>query len=482
MKRSMALALVWFIVAPAIGQEKWDIRRCVEFAIQNNISVKQTDLQSRFSSLTFQQNRAARLPSLNFGTSSGYRAGRSEDPTTGVLDDNNFINLGMQLQSQVTLFNWFSRRNTIEASRLSWEADKEQVKKTQDDIALNVAVAYLQTLLAKEQVNLAKVQVGQTLSQLESTRKRVSAGVLPELNAAELEAQLSRDSSGLVSAESAVQQFLLQLKALLNLDAGIAFDITTPPVDQIPVEPLAELQPDAVYQLAVGTLPQQKVNSLRIQSAIKSMAAAKAGMYPVISAFGSLTTNAISFKREIYNQVLTGYSSPGARANAGGGIYYPVEIPQFKDGTTVLGYYRTNSMFRQMWTNFGQTIGVGVNVPIFNGKSARTAWERSKLTVQQWQLQKEQGERQLKQDIYKAYTDATAALQKFVADKKAVETAEKAYAFADKRYGLNLLSAYDLLNSQNNVLRAKIQALYAQYDYVFKMKLLEFYRGQGLKL
>lgn len=482
MKRSIALALVWIILSPAIGQEKWDIRRCVEYAIQNNISVKQTDLQTRFSSLTYQQNIAGRLPSLNFGTSSGYRAGRSEDPTTGVLDDNNFINLGMQLQSQVTLFNWFSRRNTIEASRLSWEADKEQVKKAQDDIALNVAVAYLQTLLAKEQVNLSKVQVEQTFSQLELTRKRVDAGVLPELNAAELEAQLSRDSSGLVSAEAAVQQFLLQLKALLNLDAGIDFDITTPPVQLIPIEPLAELQPAAVYQLAVGSLPQQKVNTLRIQSAQKSMAAAKAGMYPVISAFGSLTTNAISFKREIYEQQLTGYASLGARANAGGGVYLPVEIPQFRDGTNIVGYFRPASMTRQLWTNFGQSIGIGVNVPIFNGKSARTAWERSKLTVRQWELQKEQGEQQLKQDIYKAYTDATAALQKFNADKKAVETAEKAFSYADKRYGLNLLSAYDLLNSQNNLQRAKIQALYSQYDYVFKMKLLEFYRGQGLKL
>jgi outer membrane protein len=102
--------------------------------------------------------------------------------------------------------------------------------------------------------------------------------------------------------------------------------------------------------------------------------------------------------------------------------------------------------------------------------------------VQQWELQKEQGDMQLKQDIYKAYTDATAAIQKFNADKKAVQTAEKAYDFASKRYALNLLSTYDILNSQNNVLRAKIQALYSQYDYVFKMKLLEFYRGQGLKL
>lgn len=136
----------------------------------------------------------------------------------------------------------------------------------------------------------------------------------------------------------------------------------------------------------------------------------------------------------------------------------------------------------QFKNNFAQNFGIGVSVPIFNGRTARTAWERNKLTVQQFQLQKEQGDMQLKQDIYKAYNDAVAALQKFNADNKSVQTAEKAFDFARRRYELNLLSTYDLINSQNNVLRAKIQALYSQYDYVFKMKLLEFYRGQGLKL
>ena len=326
------------------------------------------------------------------------------------------------------------------------------------------------------------MQVEQTKAQLENTRKRVDAGVLPELNAAELEAQLARDSSSLVTAEASVQQFLLQMKALLNLDAGASFDIVTPPVSLIPLEALADLQPDAVYAIAISTLPQQKVNELRIQSAKKTVAAAKAGLYPTISAFGSLSTNAISFKKAIYDQVLNGYSPSGARANAGGGTFYPIEIPNYVDGSNVVGYYKPGSITRQFNSNFGQSIGIGLNVPIFNGRVARTAWDRSKLTVQQFELQKEQGDMQLKQDIYKAYTDATAALQKFNADKKSVQAAEKAYDFASKRYELNLLSTYDLIISQNNVQRTRIQALYSQYDYVFKMKLLEFYKGQGIKL
>lgn len=476
----LTVSFVQSAVAQAGGN--WDLQKCVEYALKNNISVRQTDLQSNFSQLTLKQNKAGQLPSLNFSNSVGYRLGRSENPTTGVFEDKNFLNIGTQLQSQVTLFNWFTIKNSIEASRLSWEADKEQTKKVQNDIALNVAVAYLQILLSREQVNLVKVQAGQSKSQLDITRRRVDAGSLPELNAAELEAQLARDSSNLVSAEGSVQQFILQMKALLNLDAATPFDIMVPPVGLIPIEPLAELQPEAVYASAIANLPQQKVNELRLKSALKNVLAARGGMYPVISAFGSLFSNAISFKRAIYEQVVAGYSvNAGLRANVGG-TFYPVEIPQVIDGTNVIGYFKPGKLNKQLSNNFGQNIGIGLSIPILNGRQARTGWDRSKLQVKQWELTKEQDNMTLKQDIYKAYYDAVTSLQKFNANKKTVETSQKAYDYSQKRYELALLSTLELITSQNNLQRAKIDMLYAQYDYVFKMKLLEFYKGQGLKL
>ncbi|MBM3413228.1 MAG: TolC family protein [Bacteroidetes bacterium] len=481
MKKYFFLLLTIAISTVVDAQQKWDLRQCVDYALQNNISIRQMDLQSQFSGLNYIQNKAGQLPSLSLGGSSGFRLGRSENPTTGVLEDNNFFNLGMQLQSGVSLFNWFAIKNNRESSRLSWEADKSQTRKVMDDIALNVAVSYLQTLLAREQVKVAAVQVEQVRAQLRDTRKRVDAGVLPELNAAELEAQLARDGAGLISAETTAAQLLLQLKAVLNLDAAADFDIATPPVDQIPVDPLAELQPEVVYLTALQMLPQQKVNKLRIEAAEKSVLAAKGRLYPSISAFGSLSSNAISFKHEIYNQVLTGYNATGARVNAGG-VFFPVEVPSFKQGSNVVGYYRPDGLGKQLNTNFGQSVGVGLNIPILNGRSARINLDRSRLQVQQLQLQLEQAQLQLKQDIYKAYTDAIAALQKFEADKKALATAEKSFSFASKRYDLNLLSAFELINSQGNQQRARIQALYSKYDYVFKMKLLEFYKGQGIKL
>ena len=170
--KPMRLLLGFFLVIQSLNaQEVWDLRRCVDHAVKNNISVRQADLQARFSQLTYQQNKNGQLPSLNFGGSTGYRLGRSENPTTGVLEDNNFLNVGMQLQSDVTLFNWFSRKYNTESSKLNWDADREQTKKTQDDISLNVAVSYLQALLAMEQVRLAQVQLDLTRTQYTATRR-----------------------------------------------------------------------------------------------------------------------------------------------------------------------------------------------------------------------------------------------------------------------------------------------------------------------
>ncbi|MCU7551332.1 TolC family protein [Chitinophagaceae bacterium LB-8] len=483
MKKQPIIAfLLTLIFFTANAQNEWDLRKCIEYALANNISVKQADLQVRFSELVLRQNKASQIPSLNMGINSGFSYGRSENPTTGTLQNANFFNATTGMQSGVSLFNWFALKNTIAASRLTVEADLAQLKKVQDDIALNVAVAYLQVLLAGEQANVTAVQVKQTQSQLESTRKQVAAGKLPELNAAELEAQLARDSSSLVTAQASIQQYTLQLKALLNLDAGAPFKVATPSVETIPLESLAELQPETVYAQAIANLPQQKANELRIQSALKSVQAAKGNMYPALSAYGNLNNRYAYFKKQpFYEQVITGYKETPNRVVVDNGSFYPVQVPVTIQGG-IAGYVKASSLSEQFKANFGQSFGVSLQVPLFNNRTQRTAWERSKLNVRQYQLQDEADRQTLKQDIYKAYTDAMAALQKYNAYSKSVEAAAKAANFAQRRYDLNLLSTYELINSQNNLLRTRIEMLQAQYDYVFKMKLLEFYKGQGIKL
>ena len=469
------ILLITFCYFSSFGQEKWDLRKAVDYAIANNISVKQADLQARFSELTFKQSKMAQYPGLNFNGSFGYSAGRNQDPTNFSLITTAYWFSNYQLQTSVDLFNWFSKKNTIAGNSLDLQASRAQIDKIRNDISLNVAVAYLQILLAKEQVGIAKLQVSQTLLQLESTRKQVDAGKLPELNAAQLESQLATDSSSLITAEGSVQQFTLQLKALLNLDAAIPFSVDTPPVESIPLESLADLQPDAVYTSAIANLPQQKVNELRLEAAKKAVEATRGVMFPTLSLFGSLGTAFNNRALQIVSK--TQINPPIGLVSVNGTPYQVFPLQPFDQFS-----YGNISYFSQLNQNFRQSIGIGLSVPILNGSSLRTNWERSKLTVRQWELTRELDNQTLKQDIYKAYNDAVTALEKFNAGKKGVQTSERAYNFSQRRYDLGLLSIYDLINSQNIMLRAKIESVYAQYDYVFKMKLLEFYKGLGLKL
>lgn len=475
MKWYIKLLAFLLIGSPSFAQEKWDLRKCVEYAMQNNISVRQADLQIRFAELDLHQSKQALYPNANFSNSVGYSAGRNQDPTSFSLITTGYVFNNFSLQASVDVFNWFTKKNTIAANDLTLKATQAGVEKAKNDVALNIAVGYLQILLAREQITLAKARVEQTKAQLESTRKQVDAGKLPELNAANLESVLANDSSSLISAETAAQQTLLQMKALLNLDAAVSFDIVTPPVDLIPIESLGDLQPDAVYNLAIANMPQQKVDILKVLAAKKSVEVARGTMYPTFSLFGSLGSAFNNKAQEIKSK--TQVIAPLGTVTVSGTPYQVFPLSPFESFT-----FGKMKYFDQVNQNFRQSIGLSASVPIFNGGSLRTAWQRSKLNVKQSELTQEQNSFTLKQDIYKAYNDAVAALQKFNANKKTVEASQKAYDFATKRYELGLLSTYDLITTQTNLQQAKSQLLYSQYDYVFKMKLLEFYKGQGLKL
>jgi outer membrane protein len=461
------------------SQEKWDLKRCVEYALANNISVKQSDIQARIAELTLKQSKLQQYPNLSFSNSTGISSGRSIDPTSNQFTTQRLVFSQFNLNSNVTLFNWFSLKNTVESNKYSLEASRADVEKLKNDIALNVATAYLLVLVSEETANIARVAVQQTSQNLNNTRKRVEAGSLPELNAAELEAQLARDSSSLITALGTVQQNLLQLKAILNLDAAEPFDVVKPPLDQIPVETLEALQPENVYGLAVVNLPQQKINTLRIKAAEKFSEVAKAQQYPTFTLFAGTGTNYANNQIPNFSQVLV----PGVVDT----------LPAFVDinGTptkvlsprtqTVVTTYR-NPFGLQFSDNFRQQVGINVSVPLFNNGIGRTNWQRSKLQVRNLEYQKELGDRTLKQDIYRSYTDAVTAIQKYNAAKKSVETAEKAYNFAQKRYDVGLLATIDFLTNQNNLTRARVEMAQAQVDYVFRLKLLEFYKGQGIKL
>jgi len=459
----------------ASAQKKWNLRDCVEYAMANNLSVKQVDLQTRLAEIQSRQSRYSVFPNANFSAGPSFNNGRNQDPTSFNLITQSYVSTNMQLQTSVDIFNWFSKRNTIAANEWELLAAKANTDKAKNDIALTVANAYLQVLLAIEQQHIAEVQVQQSIAQLSNTRKMVDAGTLPELNAAEVEAQVARDSATYLTAKGAVEQNLLLLKSYMSIDAATPFEIDTPPADKIPVDPIGELQPDAVYALAMANMPQQKYNDFKLKAAQKNSAAARGLLYPTFSIWGSLGSGFNSRAQEIV-------SSSKINAPIGSVTVNGTDYTVFPNQPFTNYEYGKIGFFPQLNQNFRQAIGLTMSVPIFNGYSARANYQRSKVTIQNQELQKQIDDQKLKQDIYQAYNAAIIALEKFSASKKSWETSERTYNFAKKRYDVGMLGTFELITNQNNLFRAKLEYALNQFDYVFKMKVLEFYKGQGLKL
>ncbi|MEP7144385.1 MAG: TolC family protein [Ferruginibacter sp.] len=459
------------------AQEKWDLRKIVDYAMVNNITVKQADVQASISGLTYKQSKLGQFPNASFDGSTSFNNGRNQSPTSFGLVTQSYLSAGLQLQTSVDIFNWFSKKNTILANQWRYESAKASADKLKNDIALTVANDYLQILLTREQENIARVQLQQTQAQLSYTRKLVNAGSLPELNASQLEAQEARDSANFISARGNVAQATLVLKSNMNIDAAQPFEVAVPPVDQIPIEKIADLQPDAVYALAVKNLPQQRVNEYNLKAAIRNAEAAKGSMNPTVSVFGGLSSNFISLKDPIYQPTGTYSSTILSPQVLIGTTTYKVNSPDY----TIVGKQGT-PFFTQIDNNFRQQVGMGVSVPIFNGGQLRTNYQRSKLDIKNAELQQEADNQKIKQDIYQAYNAATVALEKFNSSEKSVEASQRVYDFAQKRYTVGMLGTFELITNQNDLFRAKLENVLNQYDYVFKMKVLEFYRGQGLKL
>lgn len=460
----------------------WDLKRCVEYGMNNNITVRQAKIQADQSEINYQQSNLQRIPSLSYGLTHGFSFGRTLDRTTNVFTSRSAMFQQMSISSNVLLFNFNSLKNTEAANKFSMEADRAAVEKARNDIGLNIAQLYLRALLSYEQIEISKVVLEQTKAQYNNTRKLVDAGSLPELNAAELEATVARDSATVIQAISQAELDKLALKALLTLPADQDFELVIPQVDKIPVDDLLSIQPEDVYQLALKSQPQIRLNDLRRSAAEKSLLAAKGQMKPTITAFGQLASNFNQFLLKPNGVSINGENMTGAYIKQGTSqipVYAPnvdINFANRKFGEFWNGYGQ------QLRDQFGQGVGLSINVPIFNGSQARSNVKRAILDIKRNDLNIERDKLQLKQDVYTAYYSASGAFQTFVAREKAMTTAQRSFDLASKRFEIGVMQTIEWLTNQNNLTRAKIDKALAQYEYIFRMKVLEFYKGQGLRL
>ncbi|RYD55194.1 MAG: TolC family protein [Sphingobacteriales bacterium] len=475
-----AIFIFLFFASASYGQSDsiWSLQRAVKFAHEHNISIQQNVLNERLAKLTLQQTRLSQIPNANISSSYGRSYGRSVDPTTNqFVQGNSYDFMSLSGVTDVLLFGWFQKRNQIGRDRFNLQAAQADLEQIRDDISLNVATGYLRLILAREQIGVTQQQVELSKAQYEQTRRFEEAGRVPELNVAQLEAQLAGDSANLITAISDYNAAILDMKALLNLD------FTTPFVPQMPDVNLGEqiavsaMNPEEIYQQARGHLGVIKASELRLSAAQKSYSAARGALWPQLSLSGQFGTNFASTFREVAGFNMTGSSPTGAFVQVPGtDITVPVYQPT--------GTYTFNDvpLFRQFDNNFRQTVALNLNIPVFNAWQAQFGVKQAKINIARQELNQYQSELKLKQDVYKAHNDAVNSIQKYNAAERAAIAARRAFDFAQKRYDLGLTNTVEYLTTQNTLYSAESRLASSKYDLIFKLKVIDYYLGKELKL
>lgn len=461
------------------AQDVWSLQRCIEYARAHNIQISQQQLQRNLSELTLQQSRLSQLPTLNANSGYGYRFGRSIDPTSNQFTSTQLSSASANVSAGVTLFSWFEKRYTIQANTYQSRAADQILRKMENDISLNVANAYLQILLAMEQSKVSAQQVALTQHQLSNTIQQVQAGALPASNEADLEAQLARDSATYITNKNNITTAIIQMKALLNLDFRTTFTPEQPDLVKIPVLNLSELSAENIYDAAVLNQPQVLADSLQILAAEKQVSASKAALYPTLSLGAGLGTNYSSgYQIPVGTQTVTLPASPLGSVAIDGKTYPVNSLPQ--DYTTV--QYGKPAFGKQLNNNLGENLALSLNIPLFNGWQTRTQVKRSKIQLESQKLTQTQDLLDLKQNIYQAYNDAHASLENYHAAQKTLKSSETAFYYSQQRYQVGLINSLEYLTSQNNLFQAQTDLISKHYDYIFKMKVLEFYKNLNITL
>jgi outer membrane protein len=459
----------------ATPNSKWTLQACVQYAIDHNIQIKQSELNKRLQSLTFQQSKLAQLPNFNTGTNYGRSFGRSVDPTSNQFVNGSYDFLNLSGNADVLLFGWFQKRSLIQKNQhlvVAAQMDYDQLK---DDISLNIATGYLRALLAYEQLVIAEKQVDFSLKQYQQSISFEQAGRLTSLNVAQWHAQLANDSVAYIAALNEVGNSLIDMKVLMNLDFTEPFALDIPSLDFNVATILSAQHPQAVFEAAlqhVGTVKSAQQKEL---AAFKNLKYARSLLLPQFTLSAQLgSTYATSYK-QVSDVSVSGTSVTPYLVSINN-VDYPVLTPKYNYTSTVIPFNT------QVDNNFRQTIAFSATIPLFNAFQSRTAVQQSKIAVQQQQLLVDAAQVKLKQDVYKAYQDAKQAILKYNASTIAHQSSQSAFEIAKKRYDLGLINTVEYLNTQNAAFKANGTMLIAKYELLFKTKIIDYYLGNKIEL
>jgi outer membrane protein len=461
----------FFLVAQA-PQNKWSLEECITYARDNNLSIKQAQYNIANAQLSVQQSKLNRFPSVSGSVSAGNQYGRTIDPVTNAFETQTIGFNSYTLSGGITLFNGNAINNTVKQNKLNLEAAQLDASAAANDIGLSIAVAYLNILLSEELLANANRRLELSEEQLNQIDKQIEAGVLPEAARYDVLAQVALDQQSVVDAGNSVAINLLTLQQFMLLEPNDQFDIVRPDLD-IDVNNLnTDFVVNEVYTQALSNQPQVLAADKRAESAELGIAVAKGALYPSLNLFGSLSSNYSSLGRTILGTE-TVTSSQTFRI---GGA--PVDV-EFDNVVPIVG---KNPYFDQIEENFGQSVGMSLQIPIFSNGRNRINVERAQIGLLNSQASNLQVRQQLKANIQRAITDTRSSAKSLEAAQQALEAAEIALTNAQKRFELGSINNFEYSTARNNFDRATADFTRARYQYLFNLKTVEFYQGKGLSL
>ena len=438
----IAAAIMLVVFTSARGQSLWSLQKCIDYALQNNIQIKQQALNSEYYSNQLGQAKFNRLPNLNAGFQNNMSFGRTIGPDNIYLDINSNSTSG-SLNSNLTIWNGFTLTNSIKMADMDLRASLEEMKKAKDDIMLNIAASYLEILFADELVVVAEDLLKITQLQIDRTTKLVEAGSLAKGSLLEIEAQYAREELNVVNAQNRLQLAYLALYQLLEVPSTESFKIEKPTLPEIGAN-LSLLNSMDVFRNAVQLKPAVKGAEFKLESARKQLLIAKGSLMPTLSF---------------------------------GGNYYNFYNNKYTDR------YGNKLLFdSQFKTNERYGFGASLNIPIFNRYQAKTGVKNAQIQLENTELQLQNTKNLLRKDIEQSYTNALAAFKRYVANQKTVVSSKEAFRYTEEKFNVGMINSVEYNQSKNNLSKAQSDLLQAKYEYIFRTKILDFYNGEIIQL
>ncbi|MCF6308543.1 MAG: TolC family protein [Flavobacteriaceae bacterium] len=473
MKKLVIVFLFLSIGISATAQnKKWTLQECVAYAIENNISVKQSALEVENANISKSDALGNFLPTLNASAGNSWNTGLTQDVTTGILRSITSRNSSYSVTAGVTVFGGLRNHREMQKAKMQQLSSQYNLSKIKDDIALFVANGYLQVLLSKANLEVALEQNKVTIEQITRTQELVDAGVLPKGDLLEIKAVDAREKQAIIQSENNVTISLISLAQLLLIKDYESFDIAEEEFNLI-LSDVENKSIEEVINSAKENRYEVRIAEQNMEVAQKDLEISKSIYWPTIDLFFNYNTRETDITRigqelDSDNPIITtqiGYVD-------GTGDAVLSDIPN-----TSLVELPVVSFADQLSDNDGFSLSFRMNVPIFNGFSTRNNVKRNIINVKRNEYQLEQAELDLESNVYQAFVDANGAQKSYKAANLSLESQELAYAYAKDRFDVGLTNSFDFSQSKLRYNQALIEANRSKFDYIFKIKVLELFFG-----